>query len=61
MHQGAVLGLKILQAGGVVRGDVLEEGQGAGSANFNLPHVTYIEKPCCPPDCKVFRDNAGIL
>jgi hypothetical protein len=23
--------------------------------------VTYIEKPCCPPDREVFLDDAGIL
>jgi hypothetical protein len=55
------LGLKILQAGRVVGGDVLEEGQSAGPADFDLPHVTYIEKPCRPPDCEVFLDDAGVL
>jgi hypothetical protein len=61
MHQGAVLGLKILQAGRVVGGDALEERQSARPADFDLPHVTYIEKPCRAPDCEVFLDDAGIL
>jgi hypothetical protein len=61
MHQSAVLCLKIPQAGRVVRGDVLEERQSAGPADFDLPHMAYIEKPCCLPDSEVFPDDAGIL
>ena len=57
-HQRCVLGLKVLEARGIVRGDELDESQRLAATDFDLSHVADVEKSGGCADTHVLGDDA---
>ena len=51
--------LAILQFGGIVHGDVLDGGQGAGAAELDLAHVAHVEEADAGAHGHVLRNEAA--
>ena len=58
-EQRGVVGLSILEARGVVHGDVLNSGQRAGAAKLNLAHVAHVEQAHAGAYCDVLGNEAA--
>ncbi len=58
-EQGGVVGLPVLEARGVVHGDVLHGSQRAGAAELDFAHVAYVEEAHPGPHRHVLGDEAA--
>ncbi len=61
VEHGGVVGLADLQLGGVVHAELLDGGEGAGSAKLDVAHVRDVEEADGGADGHVFGDEAGVL
>ncbi len=60
-HQGRVLDLAGGELGGVVRGQMLDIGQGVLAGDQDLAHVADVEEAGLRPHGHMFGDDAGIF